>query len=74
MNQKVDAAELEKAQDVRRLMASVQGQRCGMKAASKIDGKRRDLTRIELVTGRSVTPHGLRMMQAAGCDVRKVLL
>ena len=68
-----DKLALEQA-EVRGLIARVQGQRCGMRAASKTTGKRFDLPRIELVTGRSVTPHGLRVMQLCGCNVSKVIL
>ena len=60
--------------EIRSLIARTQGQRCGMRAASKTTGKRFDLPRIELVTGRTVTPHGLRMMQLGGCNVASVLM
>ncbi len=60
--------------EIRGLIARTQGQRCGVRAASKTTGKRFDLPRIELVTGRTVTPHGLRMMQVSGCNVSKVIL
>lgn len=70
----VEAKREQEAAEIRGLIARTQGQRCGMRAASKTTGKRFDLPRIELVTGRKVTPFGLRVMQVAGCDVSKVIL